>query len=82
MRADLQTLLFRKGLRALRDDRDACTDCGRTPLEGELVHRLARGERTVCALCAASRHRGEASATEPVRNAEWGHTVRPAVRAA
>jgi hypothetical protein len=75
--ADLELRLLRKGVGALTAGRDACVDCGRTPLVGEDLHRY--GATVVCELCRALR-RQTPDATERVRHCEHGHTVK--VRAA
>jgi hypothetical protein len=67
--------LLRRGVGALKADRDRCTDCGRTPLVGEHVHLHARVQGIVCELCSPLRH-GHPVATELVRHSEHGHTVR------
>jgi hypothetical protein len=79
-RADLERQLLRKGLGALTRDRHACTDCGRTPLAGERVHRYDP-DALVCALCSPQR-REEPQGTETVPHCEHGHTVRRLARAA
>ena len=75
--ADLELRLLRKGVGALTAGREACSDCGRTPLAGELLHRY--GAAAVCQLC-STRRRGEPNRSERVRHCEHGHTVK--VRAA
>ena len=57
MPSDLELRLLRKGLGELKDDRDSCSDCGRTPLTGERVHHYANGA-VACELCRPA-HRGE-----------------------
>ena len=75
--ADLELRLLRKGVGALTAGRDACADCGRTPLAGELLHRYRAA--AVCQLC-STRRRGEPESSERVRHCEHGQTVK--VRAA
>ena len=75
--ADLELRLLRKGLGELREDRDSCADCGRTPLTGERLHHY--GAAVVCELC-RRRHRSDPDSSERVRHCEHGHTVK--VRAA
>lgn len=75
--ADLELRLLRKGVGDLTARRDACADCGRTPLAGELVHRY--GSAAVCELCRPLR-RAAPDAVERVHHCEHGQTVR--VRAA
>ena len=71
--ADLELRLFRKGIGELTAGREACADCGRTPLTGERLHFY--GRETVCALCRG--RRGETpDRSETVRHAEHGHTVK------
>lgn len=71
--SDLEKRLLRKG----SDRRQAldphCTDCGRTPLAGEVISLF--GERPVCALC-RSGHAGEPSSEETVHHVEHGVSVR------
>ncbi|MFI5010053.1 MAG: hypothetical protein ACHQDY_07245 [Solirubrobacterales bacterium] len=62
-------------------DRHRCKDCGRTPLVGERVHLYERSVGIVCELCRPLR-REDPAASELVRHAEHGHTVRLAARAA
>jgi hypothetical protein len=81
----LERVLLRRGVGALEADRHRCADCGRTPLTGEQVHLYesspARAHRIVCELCRTLR-REAPLATEIVRHAEHGHTVRLTARAA
>lgn len=78
----LELLLLRRGLGALEAGRSRCADCGRTPLTGEEVHVFGgRRPRVVCALCRRSR-REAPLASEVVRHAEHGQTVRLTPRAA
>ena len=72
--ADLELRLLRKGLGERRQDRPACTDCGRTPLTGERLHHDARGH-AVCDLCRPA-HRGPIARSELVCGPEYGHTVK------
>ncbi len=72
----LERVLLRRGVGALEADRDRCSDCGRTPLTGELVHLYAgRQHQIVCELC-RRRHRDAPVASELVRHCEHGHAVR------
>lgn len=72
----LELLLLRRGVGALEAGRSRCADCGRTPLTGEEVHVFGgRRQRIVCALC-RRRRREEPLASEIVRHAEHGQTVR------
>jgi hypothetical protein len=77
---DLELALLRKGVGALAAGRHACADCGRTPLVGERLFRFGRRE-VVCELCRPLR-RKEPDATELVRHAELGLTVRRIIRPA
>ena len=71
----LERLLLLRGVGELRDGRDRCSDCGRTPLVGEQVHLYARRQGVVCELCSVLR--GDSPvASELVRHSEHGHTVR------
>ncbi len=74
MPADLERRLLTKGVAALSHGRDACADCGRTPLTGEHVHRYADGA-AVCELCRPMRRRAP-ERTELVRHSEHGQTVK------
>ncbi len=71
--ADLELRLLRKGVGALTKGREACADCGRTPLAGEQLHHY--GAAVVCELCRMLR-RAEPDASERVRHCEHGHTVK------
>jgi hypothetical protein len=81
----LELLLLRRGVGLLEADRHRCADCGRTPLTGEEVHLYpaprSRPQRIVCELCRPGR-REAPLASEIVRHAEHGHTVRLTARAA
>jgi len=70
-----ERVLLRRGVGALRADRDCCSDCGRTPLVGEQVHLYARVHGIVCELCSVLR-REHPAASELVRHSEHGQTVR------
>lgn len=70
-----ERLQLRRGVGALEADRDRCADCGRTPLVGEHIHLHTRVQGIVCELCSPLR-REHPVATELVRHAEHGHTVR------
>jgi hypothetical protein len=72
--ADLERRLLTKGVKALAHGRDACADCGRTPLVGEHVHRYDDGS-AVCELCRPLRRRAP-ERTELVRHSEHGQTVK------
>jgi hypothetical protein len=72
--SDLELRLFRKGVGELAAHRDQCSDCGRTPLTGERVHRYARGVQ-VCDLCRPQR-REDPARSDVVRHSEHGHTVK------
>jgi hypothetical protein len=78
----LERLLLRRGVGALEAGRHPCTECGRTPLTGEHVHRYGgRGGVVVCELCRTLRHEPPV-ASEIVPHGERGHTVRLTARAA
>ncbi len=81
----LELVLLRRGVGALQAEQSRCADCGRTPLTGEQVHFFAgphaRGERLVCELCRPNR-REPPLASEIVRSAGHGHSVRLTARAA
>lgn len=77
-----ERILLRRGLGALEADRTCCADCGRTPLFGELVHLYdGRRPRLVCELCRPLRREAPV-ASQPVRHAAHGNTVRITARAA
>lgn len=71
---DLERALLRRSVGTLAGRRDTCSDCGRTPLIGELLYRYAGGA-TVCELCSPLR-RGEPAESERVRHSEFGLAVR------
>ena len=75
--ADLERRLLRKGVGALTAGRDRCSDCGRTPLFGEHVHRY--GATVVCELCSTLR-REPPDVVARVQHCEHSRTVK--VRAA
>jgi hypothetical protein len=78
----LEMLLLRRSLGELQAARSPCADCGRTPLTGEEVHVFGgRRKRLVCELCRPAR-RDSPLASEIVRHAEHGQTVRLTARAA
>ncbi|HEU4974620.1 MAG TPA: hypothetical protein VFT50_05980 [Baekduia sp.] len=77
--SDLELALLRKGVGARVAGRDACADCGRTPLVGERMYRYGEEPGAVCALC-RPRRREQPDAVEPVRHFERGHTVRLVAR--
>jgi hypothetical protein len=76
---DLELALLRKGVGARVAGRDACTDCGRSPLVGERMYHFAGEGGSVCALCRPRRN-AEPDAVELVRHFERGHTVRLVAR--
>jgi hypothetical protein len=71
---DLERELLRKSVDSLAAGRHSCTDCGRTPLVGEMLHQYARG-KVVCELCRPLRREDPVRSTR-VRHSEHGHTVR------
>lgn len=71
---DLERQLLRRSVGLLAAGRHACSDCGRTPLVGERVHRFSRGE-VVCELCREA-HPGQPQSSDLVRHSERGQTVR------
>jgi hypothetical protein len=78
----LERLLVRRSVGALEAGRECCADCGRTPLAGEEVHVYGgRRKRVVCELCRTAR-RGAPLASEIVRHAGHGQTVRLTARPA
>ena len=50
--SELARRLLMKSIGSMRRDCVHCSSCRRTPVPGELVHRLA-SERVVCSLCLA-----------------------------
>jgi hypothetical protein len=82
---ELELFLLRQCVGALEAGREPCADCGRTPLTGELVHfydaQAGFHHRVVCELCRLGRDEAPL-ASEPVRHAEHGQTVRLMARAA
>jgi hypothetical protein len=71
---DFERVLFRAAVDELSADRAHCSDCGRTPLVGEDVHRYERGA-VVCELCRMLR-RDAPESSERVRHSEFGQAVR------
>lgn len=71
--SDLERRLLRKGSERRQAIDPHCSDCGRTPLPGEVISHF--GQRPVCELC-RSRHAGEPSSQETVRGFEHGVSVR------
>ena len=71
---ELRDLRCRAVVGVLAEDRARCSDCGRTPLIGEDVHRYERGA-VVCELCRQLRPDAPES-TERVRHSEYGQAVR------
>ncbi len=74
--SDLERRLLRKGSERRQALDPHCSDCGRTPLAGEVISVF--GQRPVCALCRGA-HPGEPSALETVRHVEHGVSVRRAL---
>lgn len=74
--SDLERRLLSKGRRRRQALDPHCSDCGRTPLAGEVISVF--GERPVCALCRAG-HPGEPSSEQTVRHVEHGVSVRQAL---
>lgn len=76
--SDLAHRLLRKGIGSMRRQCAQCSSCRRTPVPGELVHRLA-SERVVCSLCLAGlpRAQREEAATERVHASERHLPVTP-----
>lgn len=72
--ARLERALLRRGVEARAADRRECSDCGRVPLVGERMYRYD-GDGRVCELC-RGRHREAPRASEQIRHAESGRTVR------
>lgn len=71
--SDLERRLLRKGSSRRQALDPHCSDCGRTPLAGEVISIF--GQRPVCALCRGA-HPGEPSAEETVHHVEHGVSVR------
>ncbi len=78
----LQRLLMRHGVGTLEADRHTCSDCGRSPLIGEVVHMYeGRAGGVICELCRQLRPEAPV-ATASVRHSVHGHAVRLTARAA
>lgn len=71
--SDLERRLLRKGSERRQAVDPHCSDCGRTPLAGEVISHF--GERPVCDLC-RSRHAGMPTRSETVQHMEHGISVR------
>jgi hypothetical protein len=50
MKPNLQSIMLRKSIGSMKGHRATCSGCGRTPLVGEFLHRLASDE-LLCGLC-------------------------------
>jgi len=76
--SELARRLLRKGIGSMRRQCAECSSCRRTPVPGELVHRLA-SERVVCSLCLAHvpRDQREDAAAERVHASERHLPVTP-----
>jgi hypothetical protein len=79
--SELARRILRKSIGSMRSQCARCDSCRRTPVPGELVHRLG-SERVVCSLCLARVPAGarDAAVAERVHASE-SH-VRVARRAA
>lgn len=73
MPGELASILIRKSVGAMSEDRTRCSSCRRTPLVGETMHVLA-SERTVCSLCL---DRAQARHGEPLRSERVHASERP-----
>jgi len=71
---DLELALLRRSVGELSAGRDACVDCGRTPLVGERIYRFPRAT-VVCALC-RPRRAAEPEGSRLVHHSEHARTVR------
>jgi hypothetical protein len=71
---DLERQLLRNSVVRLAAGRAHCSDCGRTPLVGERIHRFS-DDALVCDLCRA-RHSGHPERSEVVHHSERGQTVK------
>lgn len=49
---ELASLILRRSLRAVGNDRSSCSRCHRTPVAGEVMH-LFESDTTLCSLCLA-----------------------------
>jgi hypothetical protein len=77
---DFERELLRRSVGTLESGRHRCTDCHRTPLEGERVYRFGQ-DTLVCELCRIARGE-DPERSEPVLTSEHGHAVRLMPRAA
>jgi hypothetical protein len=70
--------ILRKGIGSMQQDCVYCSSCRRTPVPGELVHRLAP-ERAVCSLCLAKlpASKRDSAAVERVHASERHVSVLP-----
>ena len=64
--SELARRILRKSIGSMRSQCAHCSACGRTPLPGEFVHRLAPG-RPVCSLCLAKLPDAERDGAVPER---------------
>ena len=71
---DLERALLRRSVHDLSRHTDHCFRCGRSPLVGERIHRLA-DHSTMCELCRSVEHAKPVD-TQVVHGPEFGHTLR------
>jgi hypothetical protein len=65
---EIEGMLIKKGIGQLSAARISCSDCNRTPLPGEQLHRFETG-RLLCDLCLSRRpaHKPGPVSSEQVR---------------
>lgn len=78
---ELERSLLRRAVGTLTAGRHRCSDCGRTPLTGELVHLYRDRLGIVCELCRPRLAELPVS-SRTVRHTELGRTVRLVAHAA
>jgi hypothetical protein len=71
---ELELALLRRSVNELARGSERCARCGRSPLVGERVYRLA-SRACVCELCRAL-ERSEPISSEIVHGPAFGHTMR------
>lgn len=81
MRPRLESIMLRKSIGSMADDRATCARCARTPLVGELMHRLESG-RFVCGLCLKELPRTEREPLSSERMPAGERTLRVAPKSA
>jgi hypothetical protein len=77
IKASLESVMLRKSVGSMEQHRPTCATCGRTPLVGEFIYRVA--DDTLCGLCVTGLPETDRAplAGERVRAGERTLTVGP-----